>query len=72
MGHHKPALSGVMNPLPSLDSSQMDTIEDVDMDSDSTFKYILIKISTVGDKPSSKLIVRGYSWAAYHGEKRCH
>ena len=50
----------------------MDTIEDVDMDSDSTFKYILIKISTAGDKPSSKLIVRGYSRAAYHGEKRCH
>jgi len=47
----------------------MDTVEDVDMDSNGTFKYILIKVSTAGNKPNSKLIVRGYSWAEYHGKK---
>lgn len=47
----------------------MDTVEDVDIDGDGTFKYILIKVSTTGDNPTSKLIVRGYSWAGYHGKR---
>lgn len=42
----------------------MDDIPDVDIDT-KRFKYILIKVSE-GDR--SKYIVRGYSWAAYHGE----
>ena len=40
-------------------------ISDVDIDADGVFKYILIKIK---DKDGvSKMIVRGYSWAQYHG-----
>lgn len=45
----------------------MDSVEEVDIDGDGTFKYILIKVSTTGDNPTSKLVVRGYGWAGYHG-----
>jgi len=40
-------------------------IANVDIEADGVFKYILIKIK---DKDGvSKTIVRGYSWAQYHG-----
>ena len=39
---------------------------DVDIDESGTFKYILIKL-TDRRSNSSKFIVRGYSWASYHG-----
>ena len=40
-------------------------IADVDIDADGVFKYILIKVK--GKDGVSKTIVRGYSWAQYHG-----
>ena len=45
----------------------MDQVADVDIEPDGVYKYILIKVS---DKKSgaSKMVVRGYSWADYHGE----
>ena len=45
----------------------MDQVADVDIEPDGVYKYILIKVS---DKKSSasKVVVRGYSWADYHGE----
>ncbi len=46
----------------------MGSVTEVDIDDNGTFKYILIKIFTTGDKSTSKLIVRGYGWAGYHGE----
>ena len=44
----------------------MDQVADVDIESDAVYKYILIRVS---DKKSraSKVVVRGYSWADYHG-----
>ena len=42
----------------------MDAIKEVEIDSDGTFKYILIKISQEDER---KTIVRGYGWAEYHG-----
>ena len=48
-------------------SGIMDGVADVDIDKSGVFKYILIKLS---DKKSgaSKVVVRGYSWADFHGE----
>ena len=45
----------------------MEEIADVDIDANGVYKYILIKVT---DKKisASKVIVRGYSWADYHGE----
>ena len=43
----------------------MDQIAEVEIERDGVYKYILIRVS---DKKASKLIVRGYSWADYHGQ----
>ncbi len=43
----------------------MEEIANVDIDS-GKFKYVLIKIID-GKNNIEKYIVRGYSWAAYHG-----
>jgi len=48
-------------------SNVLDRVADVDIDADGTFKYILIKVQTKDG--ASKEIVRGYSWAQYHGTK---
>lgn len=49
----------------------MEGVDFVDIDSNGTFKYILIKLTNRKSEGSaskgSKLIVRGYSWAGYHG-----
>ena len=49
----------------------MDEVATVDIDSNGTFKYILVKLTSTKSEDaaskSSKLIVRGYSWAGYHG-----
>lgn len=42
----------------------MENIVNVDIDAAGRFKYILIKIK-IGDK--EKYVVRGYSWAEFHG-----
>ena len=42
----------------------MDEVEDVNIEANGTFKYILIKLTGGG---KTKTIVRGYNWAEYHG-----
>lgn len=44
----------------------MDSIQEVDIESDGVFKYILIKLT---DRASTheRTVVRGYKWAEYHG-----
>ena len=44
----------------------MEDIPDVDIDT-GKFKYILIKVWQQDDESKSKFIVRGYTWAGYHG-----
>ncbi len=47
----------------------MDRVNDVEIDSDGVFKYILIELSEKrGGEKRKKLIVRGYEWAEFHGE----
>lgn len=48
----------------------MDQVTDVDIEQDGVFKYILIKVTPKGKKAgdASKVVVRGYSWADYHGQ----
>ena len=43
---------------------KLSSIEEVDIDESGKFKYILIRV-TAGSK--SKLIVRGFDWAEFHG-----
>lgn len=47
----------------------MDEVADVDIEADGVFKYILIKLSDKKKTGASKVIVRGYSWADYHGKQ---
>lgn len=50
----------------------LDKVEDVEIDADGVFKYILIEIKEVNKKSKQevgrKMIVRGFSWAEYHCE----
>ena len=41
-------------------------VSNVHIDSNGCFKYVLIRIHKEGS--ASEFIVRGYSWAAYHGK----
>jgi hypothetical protein len=43
---------------------KMNQINEVNVDSDGCFKYILIKLAVNGQE---KHVVRGYGWANYHG-----
>ncbi len=48
----------------------MDRVSEVEIDGDGVFKYILIEMSESrkdGSEKRSKLIVRGYEWAEFHG-----
>ena len=45
----------------------MDQVADVDIDQSGVYKYILIKL-TDKNSGASKVVVRGYSWADFHGE----
>ena len=48
----------------------MDQVADVDIEADGVFKYVLIKLTRDrSDAGGSKVVVRGYSWADYHGEE---
>lgn len=47
---------------------KMDDIPEVDIDSEGKFKYILIKVEDKKDSSRVKHLVRGYSWAPYHGK----
>lgn len=50
----------------------MESISDVVIDGDGVFKYILIEVAEktkAGIKsPKTKMIVRGFDWAEFHGE----
>ena len=43
----------------------MDSVKEVDVDPDDTFKYVLIQVKDKQER--TKHIVRGYEWAQYHG-----
>lgn len=46
----------------------MNNVEEVNIEGDGTFKYILIKLTSKTEgKTLSKVIVRGYNWAEFHG-----
>ena len=50
----------------------LEKLEDVEIDEDGVFKYILIELKQVDKKSKEefgrKVIVRGFAWADYHGE----
>ncbi|XP_067951430.1 14 kDa phosphohistidine phosphatase-like isoform X2 [Watersipora subatra] len=49
--------------------ARLSAVEDVDIDDDGVFKYVLIKVSASNPvEEFSKVIVRGYSWAEYHAD----
>ena len=48
----------------SNDTSKLDKIEDVIIDDNGKFKYVLIELNSGSSK---KYIVRGFGWAEYHG-----
>ena len=50
-----------------MSSSALQTIKEVDIDSEGNFKYILIKVYSENEE-SSKLIVRGYKRFPYHSK----
>jgi len=54
-------------------SEKLANIPEVEIDSDGTFKYVLIKVFRVKRSPSPdevKTIVRGFKWGEYHGKKQ--
>lgn len=51
----------------------MANIPQADIDSSGVFKYVLIKVHSKEKDDDSKVdIVRGYSWAEYHGQCQSH
>ena len=48
----------------------LDKLEDVEIDEDGVFKYILIEVKETDKKSKQevgrKVIVRGFAWAEYH------
>ena len=67
----KPHLHVLMGGARSGSSSNklgvvMDEVEDVVIDDDGVFKYILIELKDKGGRKKS--IVRGFEWAEYHGK----
>ena len=54
-------------------SEKLANIPEVEIDSDGTFKYVLIKVYGAKGSTSSdevKTIVRGFKWGEYHGKKQ--
>ena len=55
----------------------MDSIEEVVIESDGVFKYILIELTEKKkskadeNQPRKKTIVRGFEWAEFHGKIIC-
>ena len=47
-------------------SPKLSNLADVEIDGNGRFKYILIKVKDTADGVY-KYIVRGFSWASYHG-----
>ena len=48
-------------------AERLNAVEDVDIDADGRFKYVLIKVES---SDSWKYIVRGYNFASYHGRTK--
>ncbi|XP_013784320.1 14 kDa phosphohistidine phosphatase-like [Limulus polyphemus] len=48
-------------------AEKYDCIPDVDIDT-GRFKYILIRVHPHGQQEALKYLVRGYQWAAFHGD----
>ncbi|KAK2193892.1 hypothetical protein NP493_6g03034 [Ridgeia piscesae] len=46
----------------------LDEVEDVDIDANGRFKYVLIKLYHPDSEENYKYIVRGYKWAGYHAD----
>lgn len=49
----------------------LDRVTDVDVEADGVFKYILIELKEKGKKGENertKVVVRGYDWAEFHGK----
>ena len=46
-------------------SSNLDKLQTVDIDANGVFKYIQVEVKD--REGGTKRIVRGYSWAEYHG-----
>lgn len=44
----------------------LDAVQDVQIDGEGVFKYILIELKDKQGK--TKTIVRGFKWAEYHGK----
>lgn len=44
----------------------LDSIKEVEIDNDETFKYVLLELKDKTGK--TKTVVRGYEWAQYHGK----
>ena len=47
----------------------LDEVEDVDIDANGRFKYVLIKLYHPDSEENYKYIVRGYKWAGFHGNR---
>lgn len=52
---------------PKAEASSLDSVNDVEIDKEGVFKYVLICVS---DKETgkAKYVVRGHAWAAYHDD----
>ena len=57
--------SAIENDKTSSDEAYLSAIENVKIDDDGVFKYVLIKCSL---NSQSKHIVRGFGWAEYHAD----
>lgn len=54
-----------------MTSEKLESIPDVEIDPDGTFKYVLIKVYGGKKADSSeevKTVVRGFKWGEYHGK----
>ena len=51
-----------------METSNLDQVEDVDIDTSGKFKYVLIKLYHPDSEEDYKYIVRGYKWAGFHGK----
>ena len=48
-------------------SPKLSNLADVEIDANGRFKYVLIKVIDNSADVVYKYIVRGFSWASYHG-----
>ncbi|KAI0241570.1 14 kDa phosphohistidine phosphatase [Lamellibrachia satsuma] len=51
-----------------MEKANLDEVEDVDIDDNGRFKYVLIKLYHPNYEENYKYIVRGYKWAGFHAD----